>query len=135
MLHGKGDKGRIVPVTRSAYTVVKDYLDLARPQLASARTDSACALFLSRFGTRLDAKTMKRLLDGLRLRAGLEKPVTPHTLRRSTATHLLQAGASLRHIQILLGHSSLDTTAAYLRLDAHDLRREVLLKHPRERFA
>lgn len=132
---GKGGKPRIVPITRSAWQVLKDYIDLARPDLTSTRPDSASALFLSRFGTRLDAKTILRLLDGLKARAGIKKPVTPHTLRRCFATHLLQAGANLRHIQVLLGHSSLNTTAQYLRLDAHEIRREVLLKHPRERFA
>ena len=131
----KGGKGRAVPVTRTAYGHVKDYLDLGRTDLASEHPDSGRALFLSRFGTRLDAKTLLRLLGRLRERAALEKVVTPHTLRRTFATHLLQAGANLRHIQLLLGHSSLNTTAAYLRLDAHEIRREVLLKHPRERFA
>jgi site-specific recombinase XerD len=132
---GKGGKARIVPVTRSAWQVVKDYLDLARGQLASDRPASACALFLTRFGTRLDNKTVLRILDGLKAKAGIEKPVTPHTLRRCFATHLLQGGANLRQIQVLLGHASLSTTAQYLRLDAEELRREVILKHPRERFA
>lgn len=132
---GKGGKARVVPVTRSAFVVLKEYLDLARPKLATDRPASACALFLTRFGTRLDAKTVLRILDGLKARARLKKPVTPHTLRRCFATHLLQGGANLRNIQVLLGHSSLNTTAQYLRLDAHEIRREVLLKHPRERFA
>jgi site-specific recombinase XerD len=132
---GKGGKARVVPVTRSAYAVVKDYLDLARPELASTRPASACALFLTRFGTRIDAKTVLRILDGLKKKAEVKKPVTPHTLRRCFATHLLQGGANLRSIQLMLGHASLAVTAAYLRLDAGEIRREVLLKHPRERFA
>ena len=132
---GKGGKGRIVPVTRTAWQVVREYVGLARPDLTSGHADSVSALFLSRFGTRLDAKTILRLLDGLKARAGITKPVTSHILCRCFATHLLQGGANLRHIQLLLGHSSLNTTAQYLRLDAHEIRREVLLKHPRERFA
>jgi len=143
---GKGDKARLVPLARSAYEQVQRYLEHARPQLAAARPDKrgrrqtegrpkdGLALFLTRFGSRLDAQTVRRLLHTLAERAGIKKAVTPHTLRRSFGTHLLKGGASPRHLQLLLGHSSLDTTALYLRLDAQDLRREILLRHPRERF-
>ena len=75
-----------------------------------------------------------RVLRRCALAAGLDRRVTPHTLRRTYATELLKAGVSLRHIQLLLGHEKLSTTALYLRLDTRDLRRELLLKHPRERL-
>lgn len=132
---GKGGKARALPVAPTAWQALRDYLDHARTALESGHPDSGRALFLTRFGSRLDAKTMLRLLARLERQAGLQKvSVSPHGLRRAFATHLLLAGANLRHIQLLLGHSSLDTTAAYLRLDAQEIRKELLLKHPRERF-
>lgn len=131
---GKGGKGRRIPLTRSAYAVVMSYLDEARGALQSAHPDSYCALFLSHRGRRLDEMSIARALREARAAAHLRKKITPHTLRRSFATHLLQGGASLRHIQVLLGHSDLSATARYLRLDARELRRELLLKHPRERI-
>ena len=130
--HGKGDKGRVVPLTRSAWSSLRDYLDHARPALASAHADSACALFLSGRGTRFHHALLRRQLLHHGELAGLDPLPTPHALRRSCATHLLKAGVSLRHIQLLLGHVNLSTTAVYLRLDASELRRELLLKHPRE---
>lgn len=131
---GKGGKGRRIPLTRSAYLVVQGYLDEARPALQSQHADSARALFLSKRGRRIDEMTVVRIMRRLRSAAKLRKRITPHTLRRSFATHLLQGGASLRHIQVLLGHADLSTTARYLRLDTRELRREILLKHPRERI-
>lgn len=77
---------------------------------------------------------LNRTLKKLAQAAGLKVNVTPHTMRRTYATHLLKGGASLRHIQLLLGHADLATTAVYLKLDTTELRREVLLRHPRERF-
>lgn len=143
---GKGGKGRIVPLTRSAYHQLQRYLEGGRPGLADPPVDKRGrrqtegrpkdqhALFLTRFGSRIDPQTVRRILIALRKRAGIRKEVTPHTMRRTFATHLLKQGASVRHIQVLLGHSCLSTTAQYLRLDAKDLRREILLRHPRERF-
>jgi integrase/recombinase XerD len=132
--HGKGDKSRRVPLTRSAFEVVADYLQYARPGLAKAHADSSRALFLSFSGRRLDAMSLARVLRELAQAAGLERRLSPHVLRRSFATHLLQGGASLRAIQLLLGHGALSTTAFYLKLDTAELRKEVILKHPRERF-
>lgn len=130
---GKGGRGRAVPLTGSAYAAVASYLERARPALFRAGRPTL-ALWLSVRGNRLNETALRRLLAALRARAGLEKPLTPHTLRRSFATALLQGGASLRHIQLLLGHAHLDTTAIYLRLDPEELRRELILRHPRERF-
>lgn len=131
---GKGGKGRRVPVTRSAFLALVDYLDDARAALASSHPDSACAVFLSQRGRRMDTITPARILRDLAKAARIKRRVTPHCMRRSFATHLLQGGASLRAIQLLLGHTDLSTTAAYLRLDTTELRREVLLRHPRERI-
>jgi len=130
--HGKGDKGRRNPLTRTAYQIVQDYLELSRPQLDRGRTP---ALFLNRRGGRAGPKTLEKLLHELGARAGVQGlVVTPHCLRRTVASHLLDSGASLRHIQLLLGHESLNTTAHYLRVDGASLREELLKKHPRERF-
>lgn len=131
--HGKGDKGRLVPVTRSAWQEILVYVQQGRPTLATTHRDSGCAVFLSHLGRRLSEPTALRVLR--RHAAIAEIPhLTPHMLRRTFATSLLHAGVSLRHIQLLLGHESLATTAAYLRLDTRELRKELLLKHPRERF-
>ncbi len=132
--HGKGDKGRMLPVTRSAWAVVTGYLERARPDLATGHPDSARAVFLNQRGRRLGKSGLRFMLQQLARRAGIAKKLTPHTLRRTFATALLKAGVDLRTIQLLLGHSNLNTTARYLRLDTTDLRRDVLLHHPRERM-
>jgi integrase/recombinase XerD len=67
-------------------------------------------------------------------KAGLKGSLSPHVIRRSFATHLLRSGVSIRHIQLLLGHANLSTTAVYLRLDTSELRKEILKNHPRERI-
>jgi len=132
--HGKGDKSRVVPLTRSAYRRVMDYVELARQHLATQHPDSALALFLNRFGQRFGPVGIANALKKLGREAGLPKTIKPHMLRRTFASHLLKAGTSVRHIQTLLGHSDLNTTAAYLELDSKELRQEILLRHPRERF-
>ena len=134
VVRGKGEKPRRIPVTRSAFLAVQSYLDTARPKLVTAHADSARALLLSCRGRRLDQMTLVKILRRLRAAAKLRARVSPHVMRRSFATHLLQGGASLRHIQLLLGHAELSTTAFYLKLDTRELRRELLLKHPRERI-
>lgn len=131
---GKGGKGRVVPITRSAARAIQDYVERGRTALMTKHSDSITALFLSVRGRRLSKPAVLKLLRRTRVQAEITKNVTPHTLRRTAATHLLKAGVSLRHIQVLLGHSSLDTTAIYLRLDTAELRKEMLLKHPRERL-
>ncbi|MCW8137691.1 MAG: tyrosine-type recombinase/integrase, partial [Planctomycetota bacterium] len=98
---GKGSKGRRVPLTRSTFEVLAEYLDVARPALLSAHADSASALFLSQRGRRLDAMSLARILRDLARAAGVQRRLTPHCMRRSFATHLLQGGASLRAIQLL----------------------------------
>lgn len=134
LVRGKGEKPRRIPVTRSAWAAVETYLRDARPDLESRHPDSTRALLLTYRGRRLDHISLAKILRALRKRAKLRARVSPHVLRRSFATHLLQGGASLRHIQVLLGHSSLSTTAFYLKLDTRELRRELLLKHPREKI-
>lgn len=145
---GKGGKGRVLPITRSAYAALRDYLERGRAGLVvpgvrpargakgaqAAPVGLSTALFLARPGRTMGPAALEKALRRLVRVARITKHVTAHTLRRSCATHLLQGGASLRHIQALLGHTSLETTAAYLCLDRRDLAREVLLRHPRERI-
>lgn len=133
VVRGKGGKGRLVPVTRSAWAALQDYLDRGRPSLVTHRTD-ALAVFIGCRGERFTKAGILKLMRRLCAKARIKKHVTPHTLRRTFATHLLKNGVSLRQIQLLLGHARLDTTAVYLRLDTQELRREILLKHPRERL-
>jgi integrase/recombinase XerD len=91
-------------------------------------------VFLSTLGRRMSEPSVLKLLRELRVKARVPKNVTPHTLRRTCATDLLKRGVNVRMIQLLLGHESLNTTAKYLRLDASELRRQLLLHHPREDF-
>ncbi len=131
---GKGDKGRVIPLIRSAWNVVRDYINRARPTLATTHPDSARAIFLNYKGERLSKEGLRVILHRLKAATGIKKRITPHTFRRSFATALLKNGVDLRTIQVLLGHEHLNTTARYLRLDTRDLRRDLLLHHPRERI-
>jgi integrase/recombinase XerD len=131
---GKGEKPRIVPLARSAYEAVSAYLERGRAGLVTDHEDSSCYLFLTTRGRKTNDMTLHYVLSRLVARAGVKKHVSPHTFRRTFATSLLKAGVSVRHIQALLGHTSLNTTAKYLRLEGAELRREILTKHPRERM-
>ena len=127
---GKGGKVRVVPAGEQAWRAVERYLDRARPRLANpARPDPA--LFLSRTGRRLSTTDVRRRLQICTRRAAAGAGVSPHTLRHSFATHLLEGGADLRAIQELLGHASLSTTQTYTRIESKRLRRVYAEAHPR----
>ena len=126
---GKGQKTRIVPMGEPAQRALERYLSHARPALA---TDARCrALFLSRRGRRLSTSDVRRRLDRWVREAAVAGHVSPHTLRHSFATHMLEGGADLRSIQELLGHSSVSTTQVYTRVEPGRLRREYARSHPR----
>jgi integrase/recombinase XerD len=129
---GKGSKERIVPLGRYAVDAVSAYLTQARPALAGA--PSGGALFLNRRGGRLTRQSAHRILKAAVRRAGLTKRVTPHTLRHSFATHLLEGGADIRVVQELLGHATLTTTQIYTLVTGERLREEYFAAHPRARF-
>jgi site-specific recombinase XerD len=131
---GKGSKTRIVPAGEPAWQALERYLDRARSQLAAAAHDgrrAEPALFLSKSGRRLSTSDVRRRLRGSTQRAGTGPGVTPHTLRHSYATHLLEGGADLRSIQELLGHASISTTQTYTRIESGRLRRAYAKAHPR----
>jgi len=126
---GKGRKERIVPVGRSAIEAVEEYLEYLRPRLMGDR--SVSALFLSRTGRPLDRTNMWRLVRKYAISAGVDKPLSPHTLRHCFATHLLAGGADLRIVQELLGHADLATTQVYTHVDETQLKRVHREYHPR----
>jgi integrase/recombinase XerC/integrase/recombinase XerD len=126
---GKGSKTRIVPMGEPAQQALERYLRQARPALAANRDEPA--LFLSRRGRRLSPSDIRRRLERWVREAAVAGHVSPHTLRHSFATHLLEGGADLRSIQELLGHASVSTTQVYTRVEPGRLRREYARSHPR----
>ncbi|HEX7058361.1 MAG TPA: tyrosine recombinase XerC [Solirubrobacterales bacterium] len=128
-VRGKGSKERLVPVGEPAQQALRRYEERARHALASDPREAA--LFLSKSGRRLSNSDVTRRL-GLWVRtAALSAGVSPHSLRHSFATHLLEGGADLRTIQELLGHASISTTQVYTRVDAARLRDTYAAAHPR----
>ena len=130
---GKGDKERLVPVGDVAQAAIEAYLgarDEGRDALDPAQL-AAEPLFTSVRGRRLDRMTAWRILRGAATRAGLSGRVTPHTLRHSFATHLLEGGADLRVVQELLGHASITTTQLYTHITGERIRQVYARAHPR----
>lgn len=126
---GKGNKERVVPVGKFAVAALGRYLTVARPQLV--RPKSPAAVFLTRRGTAFAHVTMWLRITNRVKKAGLERNITPHMLRHSFATHLLEHGADLRVIQELLGHSSISTTEVYTHVAGQRLRDVHEQYHPR----
>lgn len=126
---GKGNKERIVPIGRQALERLKFFLDRMRPKLV--RPHSPSALFLSNRGRQLGRVTLWKLVSGCAKRAGIAKHVSPHMLRHSFATHLLENGADLRVIQEMLGHADISTTQVYTHVDSQRLKSVHYQFHPR----
>lgn len=125
---GKGTRERIVPIGGAAAEALRRYVTSARPKLA--RSDSQRAVFLNQRGGRLTRQGAWELVRKYARRAGLEDKMTPHTLRHSYATHLLENGADLRYIQELLGHASISTTQIYTHVSKTGMRKSYLEAHP-----
>ena len=129
---GKGKKDRVVPFAGQAAAALDLYLREGRP--AFARTARQQALFLSsRSGKAMASGSIQLVVREHARAAGLEVAVTPHILRHTYATHLIQGGADVRHVQKLLGHASLQSTTIYTRVFPKDLKKAVEKAHPRER--
>jgi integrase/recombinase XerC/integrase/recombinase XerD len=128
-VEGKGSKTRFVPVGEVAMKAVRTYVERDRDRLLG--TDDEQALFLSRSGRRLGTSDVRRRLRAWTTRAGIPGGISPHALRHSFATHLLDGGADLRSIQELLGHSSISTTQVYTRVESARLRSAYARSHPR----
>jgi site-specific recombinase XerD len=127
-VEGKGGRTRTVPAGEPAWRSLRAYLDRGRPALDG---DGDSALFLSRSGRRLSTSDVRRRLAVAVRSAASCAGVSPHTLRHSFATHLLEGGADLRSIQELLGHASISTTQTYTRVESHRLKKAYARAHPR----
>jgi integrase/recombinase XerD len=126
---GKGSKERVIPIYDTAADSIAEYITYSRPE--HSRSESEEALFLNRRGGRLTRQAYWLRLNKLAIKAGISSKITPHMLRHSFATHLLHGGASLRHVQELLGHSSIATTQIYTHLSNDHVRNEYAKAHPR----
>jgi integrase/recombinase XerD len=130
LLDGKGGKQRLVPVGRPALAALEAYLVRSRPALATAGRGTP-AVFLNVRGGRLSRQSAWQVLKDAAERAGITVPVSPHTLRHSFATHLLEGGADVRVVQELLGHASVTTTQVYTLVTVTTLREVYATAHPR----
>jgi len=128
---GKGDKERLVPLGRRAVAAVRAWLSAGRPALLRGRTSRA--LFVGPRGTALTRQGVWKLLRRHALAAGIRKRLSPHKLRHSFATHLVERGADLRVVQAMLGHADLATTQIYTHVDGRRLRAVYDAAHPRSR--
>lgn len=131
-VRGKGRKERIAPIGRFAAASLSNWLEVRRPtpDISPAEQD---AVFLNRFGRRLTARSVGRLLEKHIATAGLDQLTSPHTLRHSFASHMLDGGADLRSVQELLGHKSLTTTQIYTHVSTRRLRETYERAHPHAR--
>jgi len=126
---GKGDKERIVPIGQVAYDAVKLYVDQVRPLLLKGKMNEV--LFLNRRGERMTRQGFWKIIHFYTQRAGLGKKVHPHTFRHSFASHLLEGGADLRSVQVMLGHADISTTQIYTHISGERLKSIHKKCHPR----
>lgn len=126
---GKGNKERLVPVGEKAKASLKEYIEKRLELIKKGETNNA--VFLNKWGERISARAVERLLDKYIKRCGIQKKVTPHVLRHTFATHLMNSGCDMRGIQELLGHSSLSTTQRYTHVALDKLMEIYDKSHPK----
>jgi integrase/recombinase XerD len=126
---GKGNKERIIPLGKKAIQSIKKYLEASRPYLL--RKKESEFLFLSRLGKKISRQSFWKIIRRYAKEAGINKPIKPHTLRHSFATHLLERGADLRSVQEMLGHSNISTTQIYTHVNKDRLKNIHRQFHPR----
>lgn len=131
IVFGKGGKERIVPFTDTALYWLKRYIEKFRQQIKNSEKTSC--VFLNSRGKKLSRQAVWKKIKSYAVKGGIRKDISPHTLRHSFATHLLQGGADLRSVQVLLGHSDISTTEVYTHLEKEELRKFFNEKHPRRK--
>ncbi len=132
-IRGKGKKERIVPIGEKALQAVRSYLDGVPARFQKKEDGPHGALYLNRSGTRLTDRSVRRLIVKYARQISLKQGISPHTLRHTFATHLLDRGADLRSVQELLGHANLSTTQIYTHVTTRRLQEAYTMAHPRAR--
>jgi integrase/recombinase XerC len=131
-IRGKGKKERITPISSSALQAIQHYMEYRNKRAQNNSHFDARVLFVNKHGQRLSTRSVRRKMDKYLKIAGLDPAISPHTLRHSFATHMLNNGADLRSVQELLGHQSLSTTQVYTHLTTRKLKEVYEDSHPRE---
>lgn len=134
-IRGKGKKERIVPIGASALQVIQHYMEFRNKRAHSNPNFDSRVLFVNKHGRRLSTRSVRRKMDKYLKAAGLDPSISPHTLRHSFATHMLNNGADLRSVQELLGHQSLSTTQIYTHLTTKKMKETYDKAHPRDHEA
>lgn len=131
LVFGKGSKQRIIPLHTLALRTLHEYMSIARPKLAGNAKGQTDALFLTTRGNAMSADSIRKMFKQCLIQAGLDTSLSPHALRHSFATDLLEGGADLRSVQEMLGHASLSTTQIYTHLSLKHLKEAHSRAHPR----
>ena len=131
-IRGKGKKERIAPISSSALQVIQHYMEYRNKRAQTNSNFDPKVLFVNKHGRRLSTRSVRRKMDKYLKMAGLDPSISPHTLRHSFATHMLNKGADLRSVQELLGHQSLSTTQVYTHLSTSKIKEIYDSAHPRE---
>ena len=131
-VRGKGKKERITPIGSSALQSIQQYIEFRTKRAAGNGNFDSRVLFVNKHGKRLSTRSVRRKMDKYLIMAGLDPSISPHTLRHSFATHMLNNGADLRSVQELLGHQSLSTTQIYTHLTTRKLKEVYDSAHPRD---